>query len=144
MTREVPLVDLNVPGIDDLAPQPDEPQLRKRLVAVQRVAEVAEDRGHGVVDGDLVLQEPVSHRGKALGLDVQRIEGRPREQRREDVHAGPDAAEGADVGEPIGAADMEIVGVLHDLVKHVPVVLNDPLGTPGRAGGIEQCGDRVR
>lgn len=81
--------------------------------------------------------------GQSFLFDVQRIKGCAVEQ---GAVCGPycvDDAIGGEKNQSVILTDVECVGIVHDIVKHIAMSVNDTLWLPGRARDVKNAGKAI-
>jgi hypothetical protein len=126
---EMSLEELHVFPADRVASEPDVPDEREPLPPAERLHEGAEDRRHRVVNGDLLVPDPVPESGQPLRLDIEGEEGGPVQKSLE--HPRPLSAPGGGHEEdPVVLGYPVPPGVLAAPQRTFRWLLATPLGRP--------------
>ena len=96
-----------------------------------------------MIDCNLFLYQPVGQIARPLLFDIEWIEACPIEQGAKDIHNRL-IGTGGEKRQSIVHTNVETVGTSHDSMKHVEMILGDPLGLTGRARGVKYPGKGAR
>ena len=136
--------ELDVAGQHPLPAESHQANIEHVIGAVVIPRKFAEHRRNRVVNRDAARAQPVGQVGHALDAEIVRKECSTIEQCTEDAVDGRDDTAGIKQRHAIPGRNLLQVGAAHAAVQQVAVVLDHPLGLSGRAGRIDDIGERIR
>src|SRR5215471_15241593 len=96
-----------------------------------------------VVNGDLLLAQPLRQPRQTFALNIYRVERRPIAQRAENIHHCRVETIRGEQRQPVVGADLQAVGIVPDMAKDISMALYDAFWPTCRSGGVKDICNRV-